>query len=113
VLDTELPVEQIVARAEADLAQMSEELAAAAAEYVGTAHGGAGAAPGGAGTALRGAGTVLGGGGHGSAPFSTRSPPMRPTTRTILGFVRDAFVAQREFVAAPRPGLRCSTTRSR
>src|SRR5262245_22063588 len=36
VLDTELPVEQIVARAEADLAQASEELAAAA-EYTGTA----------------------------------------------------------------------------
>src|SRR5215469_2097601 len=46
VLDTELPVEQIVARAEADLAQASEELAAAAAEYAGTAPGAAGAAGG-------------------------------------------------------------------
>src|SRR5215470_6628685 len=42
VLDTELPVEQIVANAEADLARMSEELAVAAAEYTGTAPGGPG-----------------------------------------------------------------------
>src|SRR6516225_10211420 len=57
VLDTELPVEQIVARTEADLAQATEELAAAAAEYTravsgapstaGTDPGGAGAGSGG------------------------------------------------------------------
>ena len=92
VLDTELPVEQIVARAEADLAQVSEELAAAAAEYAGAAPGGAGAAPGGAGTAHRGAGTVR-------AVLDTLAADA-PDDATILGFVRDAFVAQREFVAA-------------
>jgi uncharacterized protein (DUF885 family) len=78
VLDTELPVEQIVARAEADLARMSEELAVAAAEYTGTAPGGA--------DTVRAALDVL--------------AADTPDDATILGFVRDAFVAQREFVAA-------------
>src|SRR5262252_3675384 len=78
VLDTELPVEQIVARAEADLAWMSEELAVAAAEY-------AGAAPSGADT-VRVALDAL--------------AADAPDDATILGFVRDAFVAQREFVMA-------------
>jgi len=78
LLDTELPAEQIVARAEADLAQTSEELAAAAAEYAGPAAGG---------------------------PDTVRAAlgalaADAPDDATILGFVRDAFVAQREFVAA-------------
>src|SRR6516165_9221441 len=78
VLDTELPVEQIVARAEADLAWMSEELAVAAAEYTGTAPGGA--------DTVRVALDAL--------------AADAPDDATILGFVRDAFVAQREFVTA-------------
>jgi uncharacterized protein (DUF885 family) len=77
VLDTELPVEQIVARAEADLARVSEELAAAATEYTGTAPGGR--------DAVRAALDAL--------------AADAPDDATILGFVRDAFVAQREFVA--------------
>jgi uncharacterized protein (DUF885 family) len=78
VLDTELPVEQIVARAEAALARVSEELAAAAAEYAGTA-------PGGAGT-VRAALDAL--------------AADAPDDATILGVVRDAFAAQRAFVVA-------------
>ncbi len=92
VLDTELPVEQIVARAEADLAQASEELAAAAAEYTGTAPGAAGTAPGAAGTGSGGPGTIR-------AALDALAADA-PDDATILGFVRDAFVAQREFVAA-------------
>ena len=78
VLDTELPVDQIVARAEADLAWMSEELVVAAAEYTGTVPGGA--------DTVRVALDAL----AADAPDDT----------TILGFVRDAFVTQREFVTA-------------
>ena len=78
VLDTELPVEQIVARAEADLAWMSEELVVAAAEYTGTVPGGA--------DTVRVALDAL--------------AADAPDDATILGFVRDAFVAQREFVTA-------------
>jgi Bacterial protein of unknown function (DUF885) len=78
VLDTELPAEQIVARAEADLAQVSEELAAAAAEYTGTA-------PGRAGTVR----AIL-----------DALAADAPDDATVLGFVRDAFVAQRAFVTA-------------
>jgi uncharacterized protein (DUF885 family) len=78
VLDTELPAEQIVARAEADLAQVSEELAAAAAEYNG-------AAPGGAGTVRAALDAIA---------------ADAPDDATILGFVRAAFTAQRAFVAA-------------
>ena len=78
VLDTELPGEQIVARAEAGLAWMSEELAVAAAEYTGTAPGGA--------DTVRVALDAL--------------AADAPDDATILGFVRDAFVAQREFVTA-------------
>ena len=85
VLDTELPVEQIVARAEADLAQATEELAAAAAEYTGTTAGEAGARPGGPG-AVRAALDAL--------------AADAPDDATILGFVRDAFVAQRKFVVS-------------
>jgi len=78
VLDTELPVDQIVARAEADLAWMSEELVVAAAEYTGTVPGGA--------DTVRVALDAL--------------AADAPDDATILGFVRDAFVAQREFVTA-------------
>jgi hypothetical protein len=92
VLDTELPVEQIVARAEAGLAQASEELAAAAAEYTGTAPGAAGTAPGESGTGSGGPGTIR-------AVLDALAADA-PDDATILGFVRDAFVAQREFVAA-------------
>src|SRR5215470_7294380 len=88
VLDTELPVEQIVARAEAALAQAGEELVAAAAEYTGAAPGAAGAA----GTGSGGPGTVR----AALDAFAADAPD----DTTILGFVRDAFVAQREFVAA-------------
>ena len=97
VLDTELPVEQVVARAEADLALMSEELAVAAAEYTGTAPGdtaprGAGLAPGEAGARPGGADPVR-------AALDALAADA-PDDATILGFVRDAFVAQREFVVA-------------
>jgi hypothetical protein len=92
VLDTELPVEQIVARAEAGLAQASEELAAAAAEYAGPAPGGAGLLPGEAGTGPGGPDTVRAALGALAADA--------PDDATILGFVRDAFAAQREFVVA-------------
>jgi hypothetical protein len=97
VLDTELPVEQIVARAEADLAQASEELAAAAAEYTGTAPraaaaGAAGTGPGGPGAGPGGRDTVR-------AALDALAADA-PDDATILGFVRDAFVAQREFVVA-------------
>jgi uncharacterized protein (DUF885 family) len=78
VLDTELPAEQIVARAEADLAQVSAELAAAAAEYNGTA-------PGAAGTVRAALDAIA---------------ADAPDDATILGFVRDAFTAQRVFVTA-------------
>src|SRR5215471_5438138 len=61
VLDTELPVEQIVARAEADLAQASEELAAAAAEYTATAPGAPSTGSGGPDTGFGGPGTGAGG----------------------------------------------------
>jgi hypothetical protein len=92
VLETELPVEQIVARAEAGLAQASEELAAAAAEYAGPAPGGAGLLPGEAGTGPGGPDTVRAALGALAADA--------PDDATILGFVRDAFAAQREFVVA-------------
>jgi hypothetical protein len=78
VLDTELPAEQILARAEADLARTGEELAEAAAEFTGTAAGGPG--------------TVR-------AALDTLAADA-PDDATILGFVRDAFAAQREFVVA-------------
>jgi hypothetical protein len=105
VLDTELPVEQIVARAEADLAQASEELAAAA-EYIGTTPGGPGTAPAAAGPARGAQGTAPGAARTGSGgPGAIRAvlgalAADAPDDATILGFVRDAFVAQREFVAA-------------
>src|SRR6266851_5662273 len=78
VLDTELPAEQILARAQADLARTGEELAEAAAEFTGTAAGGPG--------------TVR-------AALDTLAADA-PDDATILGFVRDAFAAQREFVVA-------------
>jgi uncharacterized protein (DUF885 family) len=82
VLDTELPVDQILARAEADLARMTGELAVAAAEFTG-AQGG---------------------------PARDQADVVRtaldslaadaPDDATILDFVRAAFVAQRDFVVA-------------
>jgi hypothetical protein len=95
VLDTELPVEQIVARAEADLAQATEELAAAAAEYTRAVSG----APNTAGTDPGGAGAGSGGPDMVRAALDALAADA-PDDTTILGFVRDAFVAQREFVAA-------------
>ena len=102
VLDTELPVEQIVARAEADLAQAGEELAAAAAEYTGTARCAASAgaaAPGAAGTGPGGPGAGPGGRDPVRAVLDALAADA-PDDATILGFVRDAFVAQRQFVKA-------------
>ena len=95
VLDTELPVDQIVARAEADLAQASEELAAAAAEYTRAVSG----APSTAGTDPGGAGAGSGGPDMVRAALDALAADA-PDDTTILGFVRDAFVAQREFVVA-------------
>src|SRR6266571_2284470 len=79
VLDTELPVEQILARAEADLARMSGELAAAAAELTGAPAGDEGA-------------TVR-------AALDSLAADA-PDDATILEFVRAAFGAQRDFVTA-------------
>jgi len=79
VLDTELPVEQILARAEADLARMSGELAAAAAELTGAPAGDEGA-------------TVR-------AALDSLAADA-PDDATILDFVRAAFGAQRDFVTA-------------
>src|SRR5579859_1941454 len=77
VLDTELPVEQILARAEAELARMTEELTVAAAELTGAPEG----------------------------PDTVRAAldslaAERCDDTTILDFVRDAFGAQRDFVTA-------------
>ena len=106
VLDTELPVEQIVALAEADLAQASEELGAAAEEYASTIPGRPGTAPGAVDTARGGPSPALGAAGMGSgAPGTIRAvldalAADAPDDATILGFVRDAFAAQRKFVVA-------------
>jgi uncharacterized protein (DUF885 family) len=81
VLDTELPAEQILARAEADLARMTEELAVAAAELMGAK----GAAPDKA-DVVRAALDSL--------------AADAPDDSTILGLVRAAYTAQRDFVAA-------------
>jgi uncharacterized protein (DUF885 family) len=82
VLDTELPVEQILARAEADLARMTEELGIAAAEFL-AAQGG----PAGDGTdVVRAALDLL--------------AADAPDDATILGFVRAAYTVQRDFVTA-------------
>jgi uncharacterized protein (DUF885 family) len=75
VLDTELPVEQILARAEAELARMTAELTVAAAELTGGPEG----------------------------PDTVRAAldslaAERCDDTTILDFVRDAFGAQRDFV---------------
>jgi uncharacterized protein (DUF885 family) len=81
VLDTELPAEQILARAEADLARMTEELTVAAAELMGAK----GAAPDKA-DVVRAALDSL--------------AADAPDDSTILGLVRAAYTAQRDFVAA-------------
>jgi uncharacterized protein (DUF885 family) len=77
VLDTELPVEQILARADAELARMTEELTVAAAELTGGPEG----------------------------PDTVRAAldslaADAPDDTTILDFVRAAFGAQRDFVTA-------------
>jgi uncharacterized protein (DUF885 family) len=82
VLDTELPVEQILARAEADLARMTEDLKAAAAGLMG-------AQPG---TAMDEAGLVR-------AALDSLAADA-PDDATILGFVRAAYAVQRDFVTA-------------
>jgi uncharacterized protein (DUF885 family) len=84
VLDTELPVEHILARAEADLARMTEELVAAAAGLL--AQGGPARPSGDGADVVRTALDSL----AADAPDDT----------TILDFVRAAFTAQRDFVAA-------------
>jgi len=84
-LDTELPAGEILARAEADLAAVGEELAEASAELTGMAPGGPGGGPA-PGDVVRAALGSL----AADAPDDT----------TILRFVRAAFGAQRDFVAA-------------
>ncbi len=82
VLDTELPVDQILARAEADLARMTGELAVAAAEFLGAQGGPA-----------RDEADVVR-----TALDSLAADA--PDDATILDFVRAAFAAQRDFVVA-------------
>ena len=82
VLDTELPVEQILARAEADLARMTGELSAAATGLMASQ---GGPPPDGA-DPVRAALDML----AAAAPDDT----------TILDVVRTAFTAQRDFVIA-------------
>jgi len=82
VLDTELPVEQILARAEADLARMTEELTVAAAELIGSEGG----------PARDNADVVR-------AALDSLAADA-PDDTTILGFVRAAYGAQRDFVTA-------------
>ena len=77
VLDTELPVEQILARAEAELARMTAELTVAAAELTG--------GPEGPDTVRAALGSLA---------------AERCDDTTILDFVRAAFGAQRDFVTA-------------
>jgi uncharacterized protein (DUF885 family) len=82
VLDTELPVEQILARAEADLARMTEELAVAAAELMGAQ-----------GSTARDEAALI------RAALDSLSADA-PDDATSLGFVRAAYTVQREFVVA-------------
>ncbi len=82
VLDTELPVEQILARAEADLARMTEELAVAAAELMRAR-----------GSTARDEAALI------RAALDSLSADA-PDDATILGFVRAAYTVQREFVVA-------------
>src|SRR5579859_185873 len=79
VLDTELPVDQILARAEADLARMTGELAVAAAELMG-------------GAAAQETDVV------GAALDSLAADALDDDT--VLDFVRAAFAVQRDFVTA-------------
>jgi uncharacterized protein (DUF885 family) len=81
VLDTELPAEQILARAEADLARMTAELAVAAAELMGAQ------------------GAALGNSDVVRAALDSLAADA-PDDSTILGLVRAAYTAQRDFVAA-------------
>ena len=90
VLDTELPVEQILARAEADLARVTEELADAAARLVAAQGGQAQGSPGG--QAPDEADVVRAALGLLAADA--------PDDATILDFVRAAFTVQQDFVTA-------------
>ena len=79
VLDTELPVDQILARAEADLARMTGELAVAAAELLG------------------------GGSPEGTDVVRAALDSLAVDAlddATVLDFVRAAYAVQRDFVAA-------------
>src|SRR5205807_3357414 len=80
VLDTELPVEQILARAEADLARMTGELSVAAAELMGAQ-----------GSTARDEAALI------RAALDSLSADA-PDDATILAFVRAAYTVQREFV---------------
>jgi uncharacterized protein (DUF885 family) len=85
VLDTELTAEDVLARAEADLAQAGEEIVSAAAALGGGQAGGPASAP--------------------NAQDLVRQvldslAADAPDDTTILGLIRGAFGAQREFVAA-------------
>jgi uncharacterized protein (DUF885 family) len=78
VLDTELTAEQVLSRAEADLARVSEEIEAAAAAFTGA-------------------------GADGQGPVRQALDALAadaPDDTTILGLVRAAFSTQRAFVAA-------------
>jgi uncharacterized protein (DUF885 family) len=78
VLDTELTAEQVLSRAEADLARVSEEIEAAAAAFTGA-------------------------GADGQGPVRQALGALAtdaPDDTTILGLVRAAFSTQRAFVAA-------------
>jgi uncharacterized protein (DUF885 family) len=79
VLDTELPVDQILARAEADLARMTGELAVAAAELMG-------------GEAAQDTDVVR------AALDSLAADAL--DDETVLDFIRAAFAVQRDFVTA-------------
>jgi uncharacterized protein (DUF885 family) len=78
VLDTELTADEVLARAETDLARVSEEIASVAAGFGGAAAGGPGLVR-----------QVL-----------DSLAADAPGNATILGLVRAAFSAQREFVVA-------------
>jgi Bacterial protein of unknown function (DUF885) len=95
VLDTELPVEQILARAEADLARVTEELADAAARLVAAegSHDPGGQAQGSRGGQAQGETDVV------RAALGLLAADA-PDDATILDFVRAAFTVQQDFVTA-------------
>ena len=95
VLDTELPVDQIVARAWARAGVLGRRRGKFLARLGQVGLGAAGAA----GTSSGGPGTGSGRPGTVRAALNALAADA-PDDATILGFVRDAFVAQREFVVA-------------